>query len=77
MNLYEVPLQVLLVTADGKRNLVSIFDTKLKIGLITNKETKFDINCALMLDQMPSIEQNLPVADNLGSFKNLNDLIRG
>ena len=69
MNLYWVLLQVLLVTADGKRNLVSTFDTKFKIGPIDKKETKFNIDSALVLDQMPSIEQNFPVATNLDSFK--------
>ena len=76
MNLYGDPLQVLLVTADGKRNLVSTFDTKFKIGPIDNKESKFNISSALVLDQMPSIDQNFPVADNLGSFRNLTDLVQ-
>ena len=56
MNLYGVPLQVLLVTADGKRNLISTFDTKFKIGPIDKKEMKFNIPSALVSDQMPLID---------------------
>ena len=56
MNLQEVPLQVLLVTADGKRNLISTIDTKFKVGPIDNKGLKFDINSALVPDQMSSID---------------------
>ena len=77
MNLYGVPLQVLLVTADGTRNLVSTYDTKFKIGPIDKKETKFDISSALVLDKMPSIDQNFPTADNLRLFENMTDLIKG
>ena len=76
MNLQGVPLQVLLVTADGKRNLISTIDTKLKIGPIDKKETKFNISSALVLEQMPSIDQNCPIAANLSSFKNVTDLIQ-
>ena len=76
MNLYGVPLQVLLVTADGKRNLVSMYDTKFKIGPIDKKEIKFNISSALVSDKMLSIDQNFPVAANLSSFKNLNDSIQ-
>ena len=68
--------QSLLVTADGKINLISTIDTKFKIGPIDKKEVKFNISSALILDQMPSIDQNCPVASNLGSFKNATDLIR-
>ena len=38
MNLKRVPLQVLLVTADGRRNLVLTFDTKFRIEPIDNKK---------------------------------------
>ena len=76
MNLQVVPLQVLLVTADGKRNLISTIDTKFKIGPIDKKETKFNISSALVLEQMPSIDQNCPIAANLSSFKNVTDLIQ-
>ena len=58
MNLQGVPLQVLLVTADGKRNLISTIDTKFKIGPIDRKEIKFDITSALVIDQMPSIDHS-------------------
>ena len=77
INLYGVTLQVLLVTADGTRNLVSTYDTKFKIGPIDKKETKFDISSALVLDKMPSIDQNFPTANNLRLFKNMTDLIKG
>ena len=76
MNLQRVPLQVLLVTADGKHNLISNIDTKFKIGHIDNKVVKFEINSALVLDQMPSIDQNCPIAYNLNCFENATDLIR-
>ena len=76
MNLYGDPLQVLRVTADGKRNLVSTLDKKFKIGPIDNKDIKFNIASALVLDQMPSIDQNFLVAANLCSFKNLTDLVQ-
>ena len=69
MNLQGVPLQVLLVTADGKRNLISTIDTKFKIGPIDNKGIKFDIASALVLDQMPLIDQNCPIASNLSFFR--------
>ena len=75
MNLYGVSLQVLLFTANGKRNLFSTFDTKLKIGSVDKKETKFNISIALFLDQMPSIDQIFSIAANLSSFKNLTNLI--
>ena len=52
MNLQRVPPQVLLVTADRKRNLVSTYNTKFKIGLIDKMETKFNISSALVLDNM-------------------------
>ena len=67
---------MLLVTADGKRNLLSTIDTKFKIGPIDKKGIKFNISSALVLDQMPSIDQNCPIASNLGSFKNATDLIQ-
>ena len=61
MNLQGIPLQVLLITADGKQILISTIDTKFKVGPIDNKGVKFDINSALDLDQMPSIDQNCPL----------------
>ena len=77
MNLKRVLLQVLLVTANSRRNLVSTFDTKFRIGPIINKATRFDISSALVLDQMPSIERNFPVVEKLCEFKNLTDLVQG
>ena len=76
LNLQGVPLQVLFVTADGKRNLISTVDTKFKIGPIDRKETKFDISSALVIDKMPAIDHSYPVAENLNSFKNLTDLLQ-
>ena len=66
----------MLITADDKRNSISTIHTKFKIGPIDKKETKFDISSALVLEQMPSIDQNCPIAANLSSFKNLTDLIQ-
>ena len=43
MNLQDVPLQVLLVSANGRRSLVSTIDTKFRIGPIDNKATRIDI----------------------------------
>ena len=71
-----VPLQVLLVTADRKRNLISTVDTKFKIGPIDRKEIQFDISSALVIDKMPSIDHSYPVVDNLKSFKNVTDLLQ-
>ena len=68
MSLQGVPLQVLLVTADGKRNLISTINTNFKGGPIDRKGIKFNISSALVLDQMPSIDQNCPIAPNLGFF---------
>ena len=76
LNLKGIPLQVLLVTADGKRNLISSIDTNFKIGPIGNNEARFEINSALVLDQMPSIDRNCPTATNLRSFGNATDLVR-
>ena len=74
--MHGVTLQVLLVTADGTRNLVSTYHTKLKIGPIDQKETKFDISSVLVMDKMPSIDKIFPTADNLRLFKNATDLIK-
>ena len=76
LNLNGIPLQVLLVTADGKRNLISAIDTNFKIGPIDNNEARFEINSALVLDQMPSIDRNCPTASNLNLFENATDLVR-
>ena len=64
LNLKGIPLSVLLVTADGKRNLISSIDTNFKIGLIDNNDARFEISSALVLDQMPSIERDCPTASN-------------
>ena len=69
------PLEVLLITANGSRNLVSAFDTTFKIGPVHNSDDKFDINQALVMNELPSIEQNFPTRDNLRFFKNTADLV--
>ena len=56
---------------------MSTFDTKFRIRPINNKATRFDISSALVIYRMPSIDQHLPVAENLGGFKNLADLVQG
>ena len=68
MSSQGVPLQVLLVTTDGKRNLISTNDTKFKIGPIDKKTIKFNKSSALVSDQMHSIDQNCHIASNLGSL---------
>ena len=67
---------MLLVTADGKRNLIFTVDAKFKISPIDQKEIQFDISSALVIDKMPSIGHSYPVADNLKSFKNVTDLLQ-
>ena len=76
LNLKAVALQVLLVTADGKRNLISSIDTNFEIRPIDNSNAKFEISSALVLDQMPSIDKICPTASNLEPFENATDLIR-
>ena len=76
LNFKGIPLQVLLVTADGKRNLISSIDTSFKIAPIVNSEARFDISSTLVLDQMPSIGKNCPNASNLNLFENATDLVR-
>ena len=61
LNLKGIPLQELVVTADGKRNLIFSINTNFKIGPIGNNEARFEINSALVLDQMPSIDKNCPI----------------
>ena len=76
LDLKGLPPEVFLVTADGKQNLISSIDTNFKIGPIDNSNTRFEIDSALVLDQMPSIEKNFPTASNLDCFENAADLIR-
>ena len=49
LNMKGIPLEVLLVTADGKRNLISSINTNFKVGPIDNKEVRFEINSDLVL----------------------------
>ena len=63
------------LTADGTRSLVSTYDTSFDIGPIETKDTKYKISQALVLDKLPSIDQNFPTSNNLCSFKNTTDLI--
>ena len=55
LNLNGVPLEVLLITANGSQNLVSSFDTNFKIGLSHSSIEKFNINQALVMDELSSI----------------------
>ena len=71
-----VPLEVLLITADGKRSLVSSVDTNFSIGPVDNTHVRFKINNALVLNDMPSIDKNFPTSENLKCFDNAYDLIR-
>ena len=59
------PLEVLLITTNGSRNSVSTFDTNFKIGPADDSATKFDINQALVFNELPSIEQKFPIHDKL------------
>ena len=70
-----VPLEVLLITANGSRNLVSTIDTNFKIGPSHSSTEKFNINQALVMDELPSIEQSFPTHDNLRFFKNTANLL--
>ena len=71
-----VPLEVLLITANGARNLFSTFDTNFQIGPADNGAIKFDINQALVINELPSIKQNFPTHDNLRFFKDITDLVK-
>ena len=58
MGLKGVPLEVLLITADGKRSVVSSIDTNFSIGPVDHIPTKFEIKNALVLNEMPPIGKN-------------------
>ena len=76
LKLKGVPLEVLLITANGSRNLVSIFDINFKVGPVHNSVDRFDINQALVMNELPPIEQNFPTRDNLRFFLNTADLVK-
>ena len=76
LGLKGVPLEVLLITADGKRSVVSSIDTSFSIGPIDQVHTKFEINNALVLNEMPPIGKNFPTSENLDCFDNAYDFIR-
>ena len=65
-----------MVTADGKRSLISSLDTSFKIGPVDNNQVKFEISSALVLNDMPSIEKNFPTSANLNCFEHASDLVR-
>ena len=65
LNLKGVPLEVLLITANGSRNLVSTFDTNFKIGPAHNSVEKFNISQALVMDELLSIEKIFSTRNNL------------
>ena len=71
-----VPVEVLLITADGKRSMISSLDTSLSIGPVDNSHIRFEINNALVLNDMPSIDKNFPTSENLNCFENAYDLIK-
>ena len=75
LKLCGIPLDVLLITANGSRNLISTFDTSFKVGP-ADSGVKFDVNQALVMDCLPDIDNNFPTSQNLHPFKNISDLIR-
>ena len=75
LKLCRIPLDVLLITANGSRNLISTFDTSFKVGP-ADSGVKFDVSQALVMDCLPSIDNNFPTSQNLHPFKNSSDLIR-
>ena len=50
MGLKGVPLEVLLITVDGKRSVVSSIDTNFSIRPVDHIPTKFEIINALVLN---------------------------
>ena len=52
-----------------------MFDTNFKIGPIDSGAIKFDINQALVIKELPLLEQNFPTRKNLRFFKNTTDLV--
>jgi hypothetical protein len=76
LSLEGVPLEVLLITADGNRSLISSMETSFHVGPVDDALKKFKINSALVLDNMPSIEKNFPTASNLECFEHASDLVR-
>ena len=77
LKLCGVPLHVFLLTADGSRSLVSIYNISFKIGPFDNSNVSFDVSESLLKKKLPSIDKNYPIASNLYSFKNAADLIKG
>ena len=69
-----IPLEVLLITANGSRNLISTFDTNFKVGPV-DSGVKFDISQALVMNDLPCIDNNFPTSENLRLFKNSSDLV--
>ena len=74
LRLTGVPLEVLLIMANGSRNWVSTFGTDFKIGPV-DSEVKFEVNQALLMNELPSIENNFPTSENLFFFKKFSDLV--
>ena len=68
LKLCGIPLQVLLVTADGARSLVLTSNTSFKIGPFDNPNLSFDISEALVMKNLPSIDKNYPIASSIYPF---------
>ena len=56
-----VPLEVLLITANGSRNLVSTFGTNFKITSAHDSAAKFDINQALVMNELHPLNKIFPL----------------
>ena len=79
LNLCGIPLQVVRITANGLCNLVSTIHARHQlpyIATIDSRDIKYKISQALVMDSLPSIEQNFRIPSNLHAFKNTADLIR-
>ena len=72
-----VPLQVLLITVNGSRSLVSTYNPSFKIGPLDNFHVNFKMCEESVMDDLPSIDKNYPISNNLYSPKNAEDLIKG
>ena len=61
LKLCGIPLELLLITANGYRNLISTFDTSFKVGPVDSR-VKFDISQALVMDDLLCISNNFPTS---------------
>ena len=65
LKLCAIPLQVLLVTADGAHSLFSTNNTSFNIGLYDHPNLTYDISDALVIENLPLTDKNYPIASNL------------